>query len=59
MVYIARNNAEEKPAVVPSADGSIFGLLTPKMAFVMGLIATLMTVCSVGFVILLINLFKG
>ncbi len=52
MVYIAKN-ADEKVSVEMAEDGKVLNQISPKTALVVGLVGSVMALCTVGFVVLL------
>lgn len=69
MTYVARNIPEdfaatlpeEKKADNPASGGraSFFSQVSPKSALAVGLITSILTACTIGFVVLLIIFLKG
>ncbi len=57
MVYIAKN-ADEKVSVEMAEDGKVFDQLSTKTALVVGLVGSVMALCTVGFVVLLWLVFR-
>lgn len=68
MVYIARNTEEEMKnkenpvspakAALSASGGEVLNQLTPKTALVVGLVGSVMALCTVGFVVLLWLVFR-
>ncbi len=58
MVYIVKNTDEKIPAEAPIEGGKVLNQLSPKTALVVGLVGSVMALCTVGFVVLLWLVFR-
>jgi len=53
MVYMAKNTGETIVEMSVESDESLLNQLSPKTTLVIGLVGSMMTICTLGFVVLL------